>query len=184
MRIPWFPRLLFFPLCLILLRELGFCIFSDLCVSLRKLLSIPAFSNPKIENGYLFFIYIPSDNKYLLSALCCLLEISIPFSENLCVCIYSSTVLFTKEYAFLSGMIFMWILLSLLNKCFPKVNVLIHTLPVVFHIWNTFIANFLMYTNLVAIKYHLIVLLFYIFHISKQIEHIFISLLVIHIPHR
>lgn len=120
MRIPCFPRLLFFPLCLILLRELGFCIFSDLCVSLRKLLSIPAFSNPKIENGYLFFIYIPSDNKYLLSALCCLLEISIPFSENLCVCIYSSTVLFTKEYAFLSGMIFMWILLSLLNKCFSQ----------------------------------------------------------------
>lgn len=47
---------------------------------------------------------------------------------------------------------------------------------VVLHIWNTSIVKFFMYASLVAVKYHLLVVLLYSFHISKHIEHIFISL--------
>lgn len=118
------------------IRVLCACVFEGL-------ISMLVFSIPKIENGYLLFIYIPSDNKYLLSVLCCLLEIGCLYFSKSCVYIVPCCLLKAMPFSLV------WYLTRLYyylySIMFPKVNVLSHTPNSRPHICNTFIIKFLIF---------------------------------------
>lgn len=167
MRIP-FPPSFIFPLRFNSAYELGFYIFADLGVFLKNLLSWLVFSIPKIENGYLLFIYIPSDNKYLLSALCCLPEMCCLYFSKSCVYIVQCYLLKNVPLSlvwYLSGFYYYLHLINVSqSEC---TNSYTHQWCT---IWNTFIVKFLMCTDLVAIKCHLTVELLYVFIFLKRLH--------------
>ena len=117
LRMLCFSLPLFFPLYLILLHKLGFWV----PVSLKDLLSLLVFSIPKIENGYLLFIYIPSDNKYLLSVLGCLLEIGCLYFSKSRVYIVPCCLLKTMPLSlvwYLSRLYYyLYLIMFSLSKC-------------------------------------------------------------------